>query len=176
MTCGIFVNLSKAFDTVNHQILLKKLEHHGIRGKALELFESYLTGRTQYVQINDNKSQTRPTTCGVPQGSVLGPLLFLIFINDLPNCCPRGNFRIFADDTNAFFQCNNIVELISTGKLVMLSLNSWFSANKMTLNTEKSTFTIFKSSRKKIPNLPNSFKFLNHEIKRTTKEPPESNS
>ena len=167
MTCGIFVDLSKAFDTVNHQILLNKLEHYGIRGKALKLFESYLTGRNQYVQINDNKSQTRSISCGVPQGSVLGPLLFLIFINDLPNCSPLGNFRIFADDTNAFFHCNNIDELISTGKLIMNALNTWFSANKMTLNTDKSTFTIFKSSRKIIPNLPNSLKFLNMEIKRT---------
>ena len=167
MTCGIFVDLSKAFDTVNHQILLNKLEHYGIRGKALKLFESYLTGRKQYVQINDNKSQTRSISCGVPQGSVLGPLLFLIFINDLPNCSPLGNFRIFADDTNAFFHCNNIDELISTGKLIMSALNTWFSANKMTLNTDKSTFTIFKSSRKIIPNIPDSIKFLNLEIKRT---------
>ena len=167
MTCGIFVDLSKAFDTVNHQILLNKLEHYGIRGKALKLFESYLTGRKQYVQINDNKSQTRSISCGVPQGSVLGPLLFLIFINDLPNCSPLGNFRIFADDTNSFFHCNNIDELISTGKLIMSALNTWFSANKMTLNTDKSTFTIFKSSRKIIPNIPDSIKFLNMEIKRT---------
>ena len=168
MTCGIFIDLSKAFDTVNHQILLHKLEHYGIRGKALELFKSYLSNRKQYVQIDKCKSKTLPISCGVPQGSVLGPLLFLLFINDLPKCCPDGKTRLFADDTTIFFHSDNIDNIITTGKNIMIQLTNWFKANKLTLNAEKSSFTIFKSSKNAIPNLPDKIKFLNQEINRTS--------
>ena len=168
ITCGIFVDLSKAFDTVNHHMLLDKLENLGIRGKALELFRSYLSGRKQYVNIDNCKSKTRSITCGVPQGSVLGPLFFLLFINDLPNCCPSGEVRIFADDTNVFFHCNNIKELIKLGQTILNQLHSWFTANKLTLNTDKSSFTIFRSKKKVIHNLPEHIEFLDYKIKRTT--------
>ena len=162
MTCGIFIDLSKAFDTVNHQILMDKLEHYGIRGKAHELFKSYLSNRKQFVTIEKCKSQTRSISCGVSQGSVLGPLFFLIFINDLSNCCPSGNVRIFADDTNVFFHSKNIDELITMGRNILTELNTWLGANKLTLNTEKSSFIIFKSAKKKIPQLPEHIEFLNY--------------
>ena len=168
ITCGIFVDLSKAFDTVNHDILLDKLENLGIRGKALELFKSYLSDRVQYVNIDNCNSKTRPIRYGVPQGSVLGPLFFLLFINDLPKCCPSGKVRIFADDTNVFFHCNNINELIEIGQRIMNQLHTWFSANKLTLNTDKSTFTIFRTKRKIINNLPEHLEFSDYKIKRTS--------
>ena len=144
---GIFVDLTKAFDTVNHSILLEKLSAMGIRGIPHKLLESYLTNRFQYVQIGESKSKRLPINCGVPQGSVLGPLLFILYINDLANCCKHGKIRIFADDTAIYFECSNINELISTGRVIMEDLDRWFSANLLTLNTEKSFFCIFRKQR-----------------------------
>ena len=100
--CGIFIDLRKAFDTVNHDILYKKLEHYGVRGMLLEWFKSYLTDRKQYVFYNGESSDLKLISCGVPQGSVLGPLLFLIYINDLPNISTNLKFFLFADDTNIY--------------------------------------------------------------------------
>ena len=101
-TCGIFIDFSKAFDTVNHEILFKKLESYGIRGMPLKWFTSNLNNRQQYVAIGHTESPRETMTCRIPQGSTLGPLLFLLYINDLPNCSEILTFRIFADDTNLF--------------------------------------------------------------------------
>ena len=107
-TCGIFLDFSKAFDTVHHNILLKKkLEKYGIKGLPLQWFYSYLTKRVQFVQIGNVKSDVLTVKCGIPQGSTLGPLLFLLYINDLPNCSDILQFRIFADDTNIFYSAKS---------------------------------------------------------------------
>ena len=99
---GIFLDFSKAFDTVDHKILLDKLYHYGIRGSAYECFHSYLVDCKQFVTYNGVSSATKYTVCGVPQGSVLGPLLFLIYINDLCSVCKHTTPILFADDTNLF--------------------------------------------------------------------------
>src|ERR1043165_10054525 len=100
---GIFVDLSKAFDTINHDILLHKLEHYGIRGIALQWFKDYLSNRKQYVLYNNCSSKLLSINCGVPQESILGPLLFIIYINDIVNCSNILHFILFADDTNIFY-------------------------------------------------------------------------
>ena len=125
-TIGIFLDLSKAFDTVNHKILLDKLEHYGIRGMALEWFKSYLANRKQFVQYNGHCSLTQNIKCGVPQGSILGPLLFLLYINDLCEVSDALELILFADDTNVFFSHKNPEILMHNVNVELSKLTCWF--------------------------------------------------
>ena len=134
LTIGIFIDLKKAFDTVNHSILLDKLNFYGIRGTPFNWMHSYLLSRSQYV----------------PQGSVLGPLLFLIYINDIFSCSNYLSFILFADDTNIFFQHKNISELTKIVNHELSFVATWFKANKLTLHPDKTKFILFHPARKKI--------------------------
>ena len=129
--CGLFIDLCKAFDTVNHAILITKMEHYGIRGTALEWFKSYLTSRKQYVYINGETSQLKDITCGVPQGSVLGPLLFLIYINDLPNISDVLQFFLFADDTNIYYEAESPEKMELVINKELKKLQAWLVENRL---------------------------------------------
>ena len=108
---GVFLDLKKAFDTVDHTILLRKLEQYGIRGKTLRWFERYLSSRTQNVEYNNSKSDTKIITYGVPQGSILGPLLFIIYMNDFSRSSDLLFSILFADDTSVFIEGTNFTNI-----------------------------------------------------------------
>ena len=150
---GVFVDFQKAFDTVNHNILIKKLNHYGIRGTANKWFESYLNKRKQCVSIAGQQSEYRYINHGVPQGSVLGPLLFLVYINDLHLSIRHSTVRHFADDTNLLYATDkskprnrNIVRNLNKD---LKSLNHWLLANKISLNSTKTELIFFRDKKNK---------------------------
>jgi len=123
IVAGIYLDLQKAFDTVDHYILLNKVYKYGIRGKVWDWFKSYLTNRKQFVAIGDINSVTEVLHCGVPQGSILGPLLFLIYVNDIKNCVTDGDVKLFADDTNVFVSGKSVHNVINQSNLILSSLS-----------------------------------------------------
>ena len=134
---GIFLDLQNAFDSVTHSILLDKLFVYGVRGPAHEWIKIYLSNRKQFVTINGICSKTETIEYGVPQGPILGPLLFLLFINDISSVLPELKVELFADDTNIFLFNRNINILFMEANLALEKINSWFNANKLIINIEK---------------------------------------
>ena len=162
LAMGIYFDLQKAFDTVNHDILLKKLYHYGIRGKLHKWFTSYLRNRTQYCCINNTVSEVLNINCGVPQGSVLGPLLFIIYVNDIPNSIisqadnligtklqfeknndSNNKLRLFADDTNLFVFAKTLDDLYSKSNNCIREMEKWFGCNRLCVNVTKTCYTVF---------------------------------
>jgi hypothetical protein len=148
-TVGIFLDLKKAFDTVPHKILLKKLEKLGIRGVALRWFTNYLEGRSQRVEIDGKLSDIDYLTISILQGSILGPILFLCFINDLPNCTDMLSL-LFADDTACLTSGPDLKTVIDKANIELQKLSVWFRANKMAVNVSKTKYIVFKPKGKKV--------------------------
>ena len=136
ITISIFCDLSKAFDVISHNILLQKLEFYGIRGVAKEWISNYLSDRNQYVEIENFKSSVCKIECGVPQGSILGPLLYLIYVNDIPKAT-TGNLLSFADDTSLYLSHSDVDILFQNANTEMNNLYEWFCANRLSLNAKQ---------------------------------------
>ena len=146
----IFLDFAKAFDTVNHDILIRKLEYYGIRGIALNWMKSYLTNRMQCTEIGDTQSELELVKCGVPQGSVLGPLLFLLYINDIVESSRLFKFTLFADDTSLYYSCKNTLNLEHKINAELSQISNWLSANRLSLNVGKSKLLFYTNKNRRI--------------------------
>ena len=165
-TLGVFIDLKKAFDTVNHSVLIEKLNHYGVRGVAENWIKSYLSGRNQFVKLGECSSDVIQISCGVPRGSVLGPKLFILYINDICNVSKLLKFILFADDTNILYSDSNIHNLISIINHEIDKLYTWFSVNKLSLNASKTNYMIL--GKRKI-NCDVDIKINNNQIARVNK-------
>lgn len=149
----VAVDLKKAFDTVDHEILKKKLEHYGVRGSNLALFESFLNNRKQFARVNNVDSEKETIITGVPQGSILGPLLFILYVNDLPGCVRKCEVNMYADDTAIYYSHRDVLNVSAAINFDLQSIYSWFCANKVSMHFGK-TVTMLISSPQKRRHLP----------------------
>ena len=159
---GFFLDFSKAFDTVNHSILLEKLHHYGIRGCAHSWFKSYLSNRHQCVTYDGVMSGKQMIRCGVPQGSILGPLLFLTYMNDLSSACDHSQPFLFADDTNLFLSGSSICPLQQNMERDLINRAEWLKTNQLSLNIKKTHFMVSTSKNKTPTNME--LHILDHKI------------
>ena len=149
-SCGVFIDLQKAFDTVDHAILLQKPFHYGVRGIVNDWFSSYLITRDQTTQIGSHVSEKENTLCGVPQGSVLGPLLFLTYVTDIYNASNKLELFLFADDTNLLYANKNLKSLETVLNDELLKIVDWLTANKLSPNVKKTNYIIFHPYPKRL--------------------------
>ena len=147
---NIYMDLSKTFDTLIHEILISKLKHYGVMGEAFDLIRSYLYQRQQLVELNGCLSDMRYIETGVPQGSVLGPLLFSIYINDLPSCSDMFKMIMYADDTTLLYDLSNDHDIETLLNNELCKITDWLQANKLSLNVNKTKFMVFHSDRRRV--------------------------
>ena len=152
LTCGIFLDISKTFDTIDHNILLSKLYKYGIRGNTLNWFMNYLSNRYKFVSINNTSSYFLRIECGVPQGSILGPILFILYINDLSRVSTKLKFLLYADDTNILYENTDANAIIKTINMEMPKIIEWFKSNKLHINANKTVAMLFHTRQKRVNN------------------------
>lgn len=154
---GVFLDLSKAFDSISHDILFQKLQSIGVSGVPLELIRNYLRDREQVVYVSGTFSNPKTINIGVPQGSILGPLLFLIYINDLPQCLAHSSCILYADDTTILTTDKDVDSMLFKLNTDLINIVKWFNKNKLNINAKKSNFVVFSSPNRIIPRNPSVF-------------------
>ena len=165
----IFLDLKKAFDTVDHRNMVEKLMSYGIRGISGNWFKSYLHNRQQYCSLNGKKSKNREVTCGIPQGSCLGPLLFILYLNDFERCLKYSKANIYADDTNITIASNDKEKLVADAQAELHNITEWMRVNKLSPNPSKTEYMIIGHPMKaKGENAPTGLELGSKEIKRVS--------
>ena len=148
LNLAIFLDLKKAFDTVDHRILIRKLCAYGIRGISGEWLTPFLTSRKQFCSVNGQKSEARLVTCGIPQGSCLGPLLFIIYLNGFEKCLEFSRASMYADDTHVTLTSSNTDDLLTNAHKELRNISEWMQINKLSANPKKTEYMIIGHPRR----------------------------